>query len=247
MAGCYFKRFGKIKELHGYQVPCSNDTGIQPCCVPGDTCGLHGFCHFFHAQDDPISGYYLAGCTDPEFKDAACPQQCTSYKTQDVIYSSNGLWSCCWGSGQLDCREPSDETFAAPAPEILFASSSTSTTFTPTTVKSSTSTINQLSSLASSEVWVTTSSIPDSLGTPSRPSSTRSDITTPVVATVIPMTVLLASVLGFCVWRRKVKRKSQRGSADDPGDTSKDVTHPSQLPEHPEKSLSATTPEEDGG
>lgn len=83
---CYTKH-GFI-SLGLQNAPCSNGSGYQQCCQKGDQCGAQGFCHFTHEQDDIVTGYYLGGCTDPRFKAAVCPQPCTQYSTQDVIYDS---------------------------------------------------------------------------------------------------------------------------------------------------------------
>ena len=57
---------------------CSNDTSsIQQCCATGDTCGENGFCHFNHPSDFTLSGYYIGGCTDPNYKDPKCVLECS--------------------------------------------------------------------------------------------------------------------------------------------------------------------------
>jgi hypothetical protein len=54
----------------------SVDSGAQLCCVAGDVCGKDSICHF----SKPItntSGYYLGGCTDPNYRDPVCQNHCS--------------------------------------------------------------------------------------------------------------------------------------------------------------------------
>jgi hypothetical protein len=98
MSKCYAKNeYNGIYEPKppGYPTfyPCSNETGVQQCCAGGDTCGIDGFCHFAHQDSNAVTGYYMGGCTDSGFAAAACPQHCTDYTTQDVVYNTtDGLW-----------------------------------------------------------------------------------------------------------------------------------------------------------
>ena len=123
MASCYTRNNNNVDDVTGWNEPCSNATGVQLCCAVNSICGEDGFCHFTHQMSQPVSGYYMGGCADATFTDRTCPQHCTEYPTQGVVYNStSGLWACCYGSGVLDCRYPSNETFFAPRPEKLFSS-----------------------------------------------------------------------------------------------------------------------------
>lgn len=44
-----------------------------------------------------------------------------NHDTQHIVYNATSeMWACCYGSGSLDCAVPSNnETFVAPAPELL--------------------------------------------------------------------------------------------------------------------------------
>ena len=69
-------------------VPCGapNVAGFVACCVRGDVCGADGFCHFTHPQSG-TSGYYLASCTDPTYRDSSCPTRCSKFN----MYPSHTL------------------------------------------------------------------------------------------------------------------------------------------------------------
>ena len=77
---CYCKDNGSINECGAGPKPCGapNADGFVQCCASGDTCGADGFCHFIHPQGS-TSGFYLGGCTDPNFADSSCPQLCSKY------------------------------------------------------------------------------------------------------------------------------------------------------------------------
>ncbi|KAL1837730.1 hypothetical protein VTJ49DRAFT_3446 [Mycothermus thermophilus] len=61
-------------------IPCGNSAfGHISCCQAGDKCLEHGACYNNHYRTT-----YLAGCTDPLYKDASCPDK-KSYKAGDRI------------------------------------------------------------------------------------------------------------------------------------------------------------------
>ena len=207
MATCYVVNADTDGEpaLSTAQAPCSNSTSTVQCCNPSDTCGADGFCYFTHALASAVTGYYLGGCTDPDFEDPACSQHCTGYPTQDVIYSQEyGLWSCCYGSGELDCRKPSNETFALPGPDVLFgrttsAGSSTATSSTSSHAGISTTTTDDTVSVATSKAATTSASAGK---------SSPDNTTTIAVAVAVPVLVILAAIAGFWFWRRRRRGKS---------------------------------------
>lgn len=214
---CYVKNANSNEPyISSAQRPCTNTTttsssssnSFTQCCNPTDTCGTNGFCHFTHAQDAPVTGYYLGGCTDPSFEDPiACAQRCTSDPTQDVIFDEeNGLWACCYGSGELDCRVPSDETFAAPGPEELFAVSSSRTASASATASSGSVTATTASPSVSTSAAEFPSSSPSSAASDSS-SSGDDNTTTIAVAVAVPVVVILAVVVAFLLWRRRRHRQ----------------------------------------
>ncbi|KAL8946011.1 MAG: hypothetical protein Q9222_007536 [Ikaeria aurantiellina] len=77
--------------------------------------------------------------------------------SSDIIYSSDtGLWACCTNDGELDCSNPTDETFQAPSPgdlKEIVSSSSTSSTSSP--ASSTGSSASSSSTLPSSTAWST--------------------------------------------------------------------------------------------
>ncbi|KAK3711890.1 hypothetical protein LTR37_009408 [Vermiconidia calcicola] len=105
--------------------PCGtsevNGAEAQTCCYGGDFCMEDGICHYTHSGVTNGTGYYMAGCTDPTWKDPACPKPCVSQYGADVIYDrTNEEWRCCYSDEDtLNCQEPSDGSVKAPAPADL--------------------------------------------------------------------------------------------------------------------------------
>ena len=84
-AQCYCRLSGQVETSQHCDFglgfgPCGipSSTGVDTCCYPGDTCTAHGFC-YFRITISGTSGYYLGGCTDPTFRDPACPRQCSKF------------------------------------------------------------------------------------------------------------------------------------------------------------------------
>ena len=74
---CYAVASGAIYE-NTQASQCGYPNASTPyvnCCWKPDFCMSNDICHYTHAQIDG-SGYYLAGCTDPTWKDPSCPPQC---------------------------------------------------------------------------------------------------------------------------------------------------------------------------
>lgn len=64
------------QELDASFIPCGNDAfGHQTCCGAGDVCLADGACFGEHGTGYGHMLTYWAGCTDSEYKDAACPQK----------------------------------------------------------------------------------------------------------------------------------------------------------------------------
>ena len=78
---CYCKNSVKgINEACGGAVPCYHAaTGTQQCCIGDNECGDNGFCRAA-SLGPKLSGIYMGGCTDPDFKPPACAQQCSASK-----------------------------------------------------------------------------------------------------------------------------------------------------------------------
>ncbi len=57
-------------------LPCGNDFyGHRTCCWAGDNCLLDNACFGIHGSGDGSFLTYLAGCSDPDFADASCPNK----------------------------------------------------------------------------------------------------------------------------------------------------------------------------
>lgn len=82
----------------------------------------NGLC-FFSQSKVGGSGYYASGCTDAKYNAGSCPDLCNDQGRLDVVYNtSSQVWSCCGGtSKQINCGNPTKETFGAPAPGDLLA------------------------------------------------------------------------------------------------------------------------------
>ena len=64
------------KRLDGSFIPCGNDAfGRQTCCGAGDNCLADRACFGIHGSGYGSLLTYMAGCTDPDYKDAACPNK----------------------------------------------------------------------------------------------------------------------------------------------------------------------------
>ncbi len=64
------------EKLDGSFIPCGNDAfGHQTCCGAGDNCLADNACFGIHGQGYGSYLTYLAGCTDPDYKDPSCPNK----------------------------------------------------------------------------------------------------------------------------------------------------------------------------
>ena len=216
MSVCYIKQSNDSgKPCHRSTLLLRDGPVVQHCCAIGDTCGAHGFCRFTHNDPNTVSGFYLAGCTDKTLSAPACPQHCTEYESQDVVYNAtDGLWACCWGSGYLNCGDPSAEAFYAPPPNELFASRVSSSTATSTAAASTSTT--STSSTPSNRAHTSATERPSSHPKKSSQTSTHSSTTTIVVATVIPVVAVLLAIALFLWWRKKGIMVDNRQSPKEP-------------------------------
>jgi len=64
------------KKLDGSFIPCGNDAfGHKACCGAGDNCLADNSCWGQHGSGYGSSLTYMAGCSDPDYKDASCPDK----------------------------------------------------------------------------------------------------------------------------------------------------------------------------
>jgi len=63
-------------KLDGSFIPCGNDAfGYQTCCGAGDDCMADNACFGVHGSGYGSFLTYMAGCTDPDYKDVSCPDK----------------------------------------------------------------------------------------------------------------------------------------------------------------------------
>ncbi|MGI4816231.1 MAG: hypothetical protein ACRYGG_23255, partial [Janthinobacterium lividum] len=124
----------------------ANAEDIQSCCMVGSKYLSHNICLSPTAPAGQ-TGYYMAGCTDPTFKNPACSPQCCMYTPKpplrpfpdtpsaaqlvpDIVYNPDAKkWACCGGKpSRATCFAPAGASFEAPSPEVLDATAATSKT-----------------------------------------------------------------------------------------------------------------------
>lgn len=67
---------GPGQKLHESFIPCGNAAfGHITCCGAGDNCLANDACWGIHGTGYGSSLTYMAGCTDPEYKDPSCPKK----------------------------------------------------------------------------------------------------------------------------------------------------------------------------
>jgi hypothetical protein len=63
-------------KLDASFIPCGNVAfGHQTCCGKGDNCLADNACFGYHGSGYGSQLTYMAGCTDPNYKDASCPKK----------------------------------------------------------------------------------------------------------------------------------------------------------------------------
>ena len=131
--------------------------------------------------------------------------------TQDIVYNSTtNLWACCYGSGELDCSDPSDETFEAPSPEQLASMASSAPSSTQTSSASSPTSLALTSLTSSSAVTsspqITSISYPTSdTGTPNTGLSTGAKAGISIAAAI--RRLLVIAILLICIQRSRQRKR----------------------------------------
>ncbi|KAK3376807.1 hypothetical protein B0T24DRAFT_700719 [Lasiosphaeria ovina] len=90
-------------------IPCGNDAfGHQTCCGAGDNCLVDNACWGQHGTGYGSSLTYMAGCTDPEYKDASCPQKFFDQPWVALTHCDNndGSWAACSQSADPSMLQP---------------------------------------------------------------------------------------------------------------------------------------------
>ncbi|PVI02804.1 hypothetical protein DM02DRAFT_279088 [Periconia macrospinosa] len=107
---CYTLNGQKAPSSNLSYIPC-NTTAIannqhSSCCASTDLCLSNGLCKYnAPANVRPFNEYWRVGCTDPTYKDPACPKQCAnvpSEKPMHLVFQcpGNGRWCC--GTGEIE-------------------------------------------------------------------------------------------------------------------------------------------------
>jgi len=67
----------KGQKMDSSFIPCGNDFfGHKTCCGAGDNCLADNACFGTHGNGgEGTLLTYLAGCTDPDYQDASCPNK----------------------------------------------------------------------------------------------------------------------------------------------------------------------------
>ena len=178
-----------LANTTGVDSPCAvlnNSNPAAPCCPFIGSFGTGNLClnDFLCWESSPPaggSGYLTSSCTDETYQSGECTPHCVDQPVPDVVYNfTTGKWHGC-GSSPTEgvmCSNPTNETFEAPAPDVLTslaraASSSTSaaaaassspTLVTTTVVKTISSIIISSTTLSALQPQVTASgaSLPSS-------------------------------------------------------------------------------------
>lgn len=127
------------------------------CCFDSAEYLADGIC-YQSSHTGNSTGYYVALCSDPTYKDPSCSQSCgTPYQTPrdtilvltltvkyskgDIVYSNN-QWYCCGtdSDGNPACNSPTTETIPnLPSPNQLQADATATSTATSTSTSTSSS------------------------------------------------------------------------------------------------------------
>lgn len=209
----------------------------------------NGFCQAGSDNSKGMNLFWRNGCTDPTWKDPACPQYCMGLDkpdTQAVYYCLEGTSWCCMPREHVTdlgtitnttCCSISDLTFAAPSPII----------FTVAMDEAKTTAVQIVSSLGVATVSTQSAATTNTAGmsgattgtsgnggavsatggssassATAAPSSSGSHSMIGVYVGV-PLGVVLFIALGVIGWLVLRKRKSQGSDAVQPGYASQDV------------------------
>ncbi|KAI4194171.1 MAG: hypothetical protein LQ346_003751 [Caloplaca aetnensis] len=215
---CYTNHFDIIKA-HDGSGPCGGSTTENNfCCVKEHVCMEDGLCRFINTVPGMItSGYYVGSCTDNTFKDPACRQACSRFRTADVVYSDAlGLWQCCQSpgsNGTIDCAHPGSESFEAPPPESL----STAPSYTPPSSPYTSPTATELLSTPSTSNLVpptSTTSPLAAISTATSSSSSSEEISSGAkagigVGVAAASFAVVVALAFFFIKRRRTKRRQE--------------------------------------
>ncbi|KAF2118648.1 hypothetical protein BDV96DRAFT_568275 [Lophiotrema nucula] len=91
------------KELDKTFIPCGNDAfGHQTCCGVGDNCLADNACFGVYGTGYGSELTYFGGCTDPDYKDASCPDKKgidQPWIALTLCDNGDGVWGACSQEG----------------------------------------------------------------------------------------------------------------------------------------------------
>ncbi|TPX11644.1 uncharacterized protein E0L32_007623 [Thyridium curvatum] len=127
---CYF---GPNQKASSQFLPCGNDLfGRQTCCQAGDVCLSNHACY-----NGRFGVTYLAGCSDPEYRDGVCPDK-GAFSDQPWA----GLVYCNGTSNQwVACKEKKKESTLTDADACWCPETSRTVAFTAPSVLDNTATV----------------------------------------------------------------------------------------------------------
>jgi hypothetical protein len=157
-----------IDDVSSQQIVCpgtQQPDGFSRCCGRSAICLPGNICQALDSKiAEGATGFYVGSCTDRNYESSACPNFCTFYSRNEIVYNATAdAWQCCGadGNGNPKCDRPWKPSSKAPAPSVLLQSYSASVyTFT-----ASTSTSSGTGSASTALPASTTSGAPDATAT----------------------------------------------------------------------------------
>ncbi|KAH8892392.1 hypothetical protein GQ53DRAFT_805912 [Thozetella sp. PMI_491] len=235
---CYWKSRGDPNPQNSIDVlhlsPCGPVNSTNPvvsCCFPGETCLEDGICQFAPTSAG-LSGYRVAACTDPTYKDPICKEWCASVDPTDVVYGVHtNLWSCCAidvdttgahcnniTSANQDFQAPAASNLASlfivPSGGFLYTSQGATSSSTSTRASQTSQASSTVASLSQS---ATSSSAPTSSSSASaEPSSGLSTGAAAGIGVGSGIAAILLVSVAVYLFRRSRRRAQQPPVAPEP-------------------------------
>ncbi|KAK4212508.1 hypothetical protein QBC37DRAFT_424856 [Rhypophila decipiens] len=104
---CYSAAGEKLDESF---IPCGNAAfGHQTCCGAGDNCLGDKACFGIHGTGYGSYLTYFGGCTDPDYKDGACPDKKgidQPWVGLTLCDNTDGVWAACSQEGNPSTLQP---------------------------------------------------------------------------------------------------------------------------------------------
>ncbi|KAK3323100.1 hypothetical protein B0T19DRAFT_476265 [Cercophora scortea] len=98
------------KKLDKSFIPCGNAAyGHQTCCGAGDNCLGDDACFGVHGSGYGSLLTYMAGCTDPDYKDKSCPNKegiDQPWIALTLCDHTDGIWAACSQQGNPTTLQP---------------------------------------------------------------------------------------------------------------------------------------------